>query len=285
MRKMGGLKRFMPFTFLTAWAGSLALVGFPGTAGFFSKDMIIESVRHSQLPGAGFAYAMVLTGVFVTALYTFRMMFLTFYGKPRMDEHTRKHLHESPAVVVIPLLLLAIPSLIAGWLFIEPMLFGEFFKGAILVHPEHDVLAALGREFHGSEALAELRMTFHGFQTVPFFLALAGFGLAWFLYYREPHLPGLLQARFKYAYTVLVHKYGFDEFYQRVFAGGARRFGSWLWQFGDVKVIDGTAVNGTARLIGWVSAAVRHVQSGYIYHYAFAMIIGLFLLITFFLKR
>jgi NADH-quinone oxidoreductase subunit L len=285
MRKMGGLKRFMPITFLTAWAGSLALIGFPGTSGFFSKDMIIEAVHHSKLPGAGFAYVMVLTGVFVTALYTFRMMFLTFYGKPRMDEHTRKHLHESPAVVVIPLLLLAVPSLIAGWLYIDPMLFGDFFKGAIQVRPEHNVLAQLAHEFHGEAALAQLRMTFHGFQSVPFFLALAGFGLAWFLYYREPHLPGVIQARLKYAYAVLVSKYGFDEFYQRVFAGGARRLGTWLWQTGDVKVIDGTAVNGTARLIGWVSAAVRHVQSGYIYHYAFAMIIGLFLLITFFLKR
>jgi NADH-quinone oxidoreductase subunit L len=278
MRKMGGLKRYMPFTFLTAWAGSLALVGFPGTAGFFSKDMIIEAVHHSKLPGASFAYVLVLAGVFVTAFYTFRMMFMTFYGKPRMDEHTRKHLHESPAVVVIPLILLAIPSLIAGWMYIEPMLFGRFFGESIRVLPVHNVLGEIHFEGRGP-------MIAHGLQSAPFILAVLGFGAAWLLYYREPHLPGLLQARFRIAYEVLARKYGFDEFNQVVFAGGARRLGDFLWRKGDVTVIDGTAVNGTARLIGWVSAVVRHVQSGYIYHYAFAMIIGLFLLITIFLHR
>jgi NADH-quinone oxidoreductase subunit L len=285
MTRMGGLKKYMPFTFITAWVGTLALIGFPGTAGFFSKDMIIEAVHHSKLPGATFAWVLVLCGVFVTSFYSFRLLFLTFYGKPRMDEHTRKHLHESPAVVVIPLLLLAVPSLIAGWLYIDSMLFGKFFQGAIAVAPAHDVLKALGAEFHQVNGLAELRMVVHGLQTLPFVLALAGFGLAWLFYIRDPRLPALVQERLRGLHTLLVRKYGFDEFYQAVFAGGARLAGRLLWRYGDVKAIDGTAVNGTARLIGWVSAAVRHVQSGYIYHYAFAMIIGLFLLITFFLHR
>jgi len=284
MTKMGGLKKYMPVTFITAWVGTLALVGFPGTAGFFSKDMIIEAVHHSKLPGATFAWALVLSGVFVTAFYSFRLLFLTFYGKPRMDEHTRKHLHESSAVVTIPLIMLAIPSLVAGWLYIEPMLFGKFFNGAIVVRPEHDVLRELSGAFHKDGGLAELRMVFHGLQTAPFLLALAGFGLAWLLYIREPHLPGKIQERFRAVYAVLVRKYGFDEFYQAVFAGGARRLGNLLWRVGDVKAIDGFLVNGTARAIGWLSAVVRHVQSGYVYHYAFAMIVGLFLLITFFLR-
>jgi NADH-quinone oxidoreductase subunit L len=285
MTRMGGLKKYMPATFITAWIGTLALIGFPGTAGFFSKDMIIEAVHHSKLPGATFAWVLVLCGVFVTAFYSFRLLFLTFYGKPRMDEHTRKHLHESPAVVTIPLIMLAIPSLVAGWIYIEPMLFGKFFGGSIAVRPEHDVLRELGSVFRGDGGLAELRMVFHGLQTLPFFLALAGFGLAWLFYIRDPRLPDRVQQRFRAAYTVLARKYGFDEFYQTVFAGGARRFGNLLWKFGDVRAIDGILVNGTARAIGWVSAMVRHVQSGYVYHYAFAMIIGLFLLITFFLHR
>jgi NADH-quinone oxidoreductase subunit L len=278
MRKMGGLKKYMPFTFVTAWAGSLALVGFPGTSGFFSKDMIIDAVQHSRLPGATFAWLLVLSGVFVTAFYTFRMLFLTFYGKPRMDEHTRKHLHESPAVVVIPLVMLAIPSLAAGWIYIKPMLFGNFFGDAIKVLPQHNVLAQI--HFDGIGPFIA-----HGLQSAPFILAVLGFGLAWLLYLREPHLPDMIRDRVKPIYNLLVRKYGFDEFNQKVFAGGARFVGGLLWRIGDVKIIDGLAVNGTARAIGWLSSVVRHVQSGYIYHYAFAMIIGLFLLMTFFLHR
>jgi len=284
MRKMGGLKKYMPFTFITAWVGTLALVGFPATAGFFSKDMIIEAVHHSKTPGAAFAYVLVLCGVFVTSFYSFRLLFMTFYGKPRMDEHTRKHLHESPAVVVIPLILLAVPSLLAGWLYIEPMLFGRFFGDSIKVLPAHDVLRELSGAFHKESGLAELRMVFHGLQTLPFLLALAGFGLAWLFYIRDPRLPEKVHERFRLAYTVLDRKYGFDDFYQAVFAGGARRLGNVLWRIGDVKAIDGFLVNGTARAIGWISALVRHVQTGYVYHYAFAMIVGLFLLITYFLS-
>jgi NADH-quinone oxidoreductase subunit L len=278
LRKMGGLKKYMPFTFITAWVGTLALTGIPPFAGFFSKDAIIEAVHHSKLPGAGFAYVAVLAGVFVTALYSFRLMFLAFYGKPRMDEHTRKHLHESPAVVVIPLILLAIPSLVAGWIYIKPMLFGNFFGDAIKVLPQHNVLAQI--HFAGIGPFIA-----HGLQSAPFILAVLGFGLAWLLYLREPHLPDKIRDRIKPLYNLLVRKYGFDEFNQKVFAGGARGLGGLLWRIGDVKIIDGLAVNGTARAIGWLSSVVRHVQSGFIYHYAFAMIIGLFLLMTFFLHR
>jgi len=278
LRKMGGLKKYMPFTFITAWVGTLALTGIPPFAGFFSKDAIIEAVHHSKLPGAGFAYVAVLVGVFVTALYSFRLMFLAFYGRPRMDEHTRKHLHESPAVVVIPLILLAIPSLVAGWIYIKPMLFGNFFGDAIKVLPQHNVLAQI--HFNGIGPFIA-----HGLQSAPFILAVLGFGLAWLLYLREPHLPDMIRDRIKPLYNLLVRKYGFDEFNQKVFAGGARGLGGLLWRIGDVKIIDGLAVNGTARAIGWLSSIVRHVQSGYIYHYAFAMIIGLFLLMTFFLHR
>ena len=278
LRKMGGLKKFMPVTFITAWIGTLALTGIPPFAGFFSKDAIIEAVHHSKLPGAGFAYVAVLAGVFVTALYSFRLMFLAFYGKPRMDDHTRKHLHESPLVVIIPLILLAIPSVVAGWIYIKPMLFGNFFGDAIKVLPQHNVLAQIRFESIGP-------FIAHGLQSAPFVLAVLGFWLAWLLYLRQPHWPDLIRARLQPLYNLLIRNYGFDEFYQKVFAGGARRLGNLFWRIGDVKLIDGLAVNGTARLIGWLSAAVRSVQSGYIYHYAFAMIIGLFLLLTLFLRR
>ena len=278
LRKMGGLKKYMPFTFITAWVGTLALAGFPPFAGFFSKDAIIEAVHESHLPGAGFAYVAVMAGVFVTAFYSFRLMFLAFYGKPRMDEHARKHLHESPAVVVIPLILLAIPSLIAGWIYIGPMLFGHFFGDAIKVLPAHNVLGEIHFEGIGP-------FVAHGLQSPPFILAVLGLGAAWLLYIREPQWPDRIRAHANVLYEILVRKYGFDEFYQKVFAGGARKLGGLLWRIGDVKIIDGLAVNGTARLIGWISALVRHVQSGYVYHYAFAMILGLFLLMTFFLHR
>ncbi len=280
MRKMGGLRKFMPWTFYTAWIGTLALIGFPGFAGFFSKDAIIEAVRHSQLPGSGFAFFAVMTGVFVTSFYSFRLLFMTFYGAPRMDTHTRKHLHESPAVVVIPLIVLAIPSAVIGWFLLEPLLFGAFFGDAIKVLPEHDVLAGLGR---GYKDLGHFFA--HGFQAPPFILALAGFGLAWVLYIRAPQLPDLIRSKLQFVYNLLVNKYYADAFNDFVFAGGARRIGRALWQGGDVRVIDGLMVNGTARAIGWLAAVVRQVQSGFIYHYAFAMIIGLFLLMTFFLHR
>ncbi len=280
MRKMGGLRKYMPITFITAWFGSLALAGIPPFAGFFSKDLIIEAVQHSQLPGSGVAYVAVLTGVFVTSFYSFRLLFMTFYGKPRMDEHTLKHLHESPWVVTLPLVLLAIPSLVIGFMTMEPLVFGDYFANAIKVLPTHDSVHEIAQHYEGIAPFIA-----HGLQSAPFILAVAGFGLAWLLYIRAPFLPEQIRTQFKAIYNLLVNKYFVDEFNQRVFANGARAIGRVFWKVGDVKLIDGMAVNGTARVIGWVSSIIRHIQSGYVYHYAFAMIVGLFLFITFFLHR
>jgi NADH-quinone oxidoreductase subunit L len=280
MRRMGGLRHHMPVTFFTAWVGTLALVGFPGFSGFFSKDMIIEAVHHSRLPGSGVAYAAVLLGVFVTSFYSFRLLFMTFYGKPRMDEHTLHHVHESPWVVTVPLVLLAIPSFVVGFLTMEPLLLGGFFKESIKVIPAHDVIGQVAAGYHGIGPFVA-----HGLQAAPFLLAVAGFATAWFLYIRYPELPGQLAARVQFLYRLLYNKYYADEFNEFVFARGARRLGQWFWRLGDVRVIDGLAVNGTARVVGWISAVVRHIQTGYVYHYAFAMILGVFLLVTFFLHR
>jgi len=278
LRKMGGLRRRMPVTHMTAWAGTLALVGFPGFAGFYSKDAIIEAVHYSTLPGHTFAYISVVLGVFVTAFYSFRMLFLAFYGTPRMDEHTFRHVRESPLVVIFPLVMLAIPSVIIGAMYAGPMLFGGFFGDAIKVLPQHDVLTEVGKHFQGPGQFAA-----HGAQSLPMLLLLAGFGLAWYLYIQAPQVPAVISQRFAFVYRVLVRKYGFDELYETVFAGGARAVGRWFWRVGDVRLIDGLAVNGTAWLVGRTAAVVRQVQTGHVYVYAFWMIIGLFLLITFFL--
>jgi len=286
MRNMGGLRRRMPLTWLTAWIGALALIGFPLFSGFFSKDMIIEAVRHSNTPGATIAYVAVLLGVFVTAFYTFRMIFMTFHGKPRMDKETFQHVHESPWVVTLPLVLLAIPSFAIGFLTIEPLLFGNFFGASIHVDPQHTGMQQLAHEFSkgGTSSVNRIGMfVAHGFQALPFLLAMAGLGLAWLLYLRYPELPDRIQARAKGLYRLLLNKYYADEFNEAVFARGARGLGRLFWRVGDVRLIDGLLVNGSARLVGWVSSVVRQVQSGYVYHYAFAMILGLFLLITFFL--
>ena len=280
IRKMGGLKKYMPVTFVTAWAGSLALAGIPPFAGFFSKDMIIEAVHFSTLPGSGFAYVAVLAGVFITAFYSFRMLFLVFYGKPRMDDRTKRHLHESPWVVTLPLVLLAIPSFLIGLLTIEPLLFGGYFADALKVLPAHDVVGRISRGYQGLGPFIA-----HGLQSPPFVLAAAGVLLAWLLYIRYPQLPDQIRARVQWVYDILLNKYYADEFNDFVFARGARALGRMCWRIGDVKLIDGLAVNGTARVVGWVSSVMRHVQSGYVYHYAFAMILGVFLLITFFLHR
>ncbi len=274
IRTMGGLKKYLPVTYWTFLIGTLALIGFPGFAGFYSKDAIIEAVHESTLAGAGFAYVAVLSGVFVTALYSFRLLFLVFHGKPRMDEHTRHPLHESPLVVTLPLLALAIPSLIIGAIYVGPMLFHGFFGQSIVVLPQHDVLAELGREYHDV-----LGFTLHAMTEPPFWLAMAGIVVAWFLYLHRPELAGEIKRRFAGLYSLLDRKYCFDDFYDFFFAGGARGVGRVLWQTGDVKLIDGLMVNGTARSIGWFSAIVRHIQSGYLYHYAFAIIIGLMLLL------
>jgi NADH-quinone oxidoreductase subunit L len=277
MRRMGGLRKYMPVTWITALVGTLALVGFPGFSGFFSKDAIIEATKASTLPGSGLVYLMVVLGVFVTALYSFRLYFLVFHGPERMDEHTRGHLHESPAVVTVPLVLLAIPSVVIGWFYVETMLFGDHFAGAIHVSPERDTLARVGAHFHGPFAFV-----LHGLVTPAFWLAAAGAATAWYLYLLRPELPAKIAERSRGLHELLVHKYYCDEANERVFAGGTRRLGDLLWRVGDVKLIDGLMVNGTARAVGWFSGLVRHVQSGLLYHYAFAMILGLVTLIGLF---
>lgn len=277
MRRMGGLKRYMPVTYWTSLIGSLALIGFPGFAGFFSKDAIIEAVHHSHTPGAGFAYAAVLLGVFVTALYSFRLVFLVFHGEERMDHHTKEHLHESPKVVTIPLIALAVPSVLAGAVFVGSMLFGDYFGDAIVVFAGHDVLGELGAHYHGV-----LGMILHGLLQPPFWLAAAGVGTAWYCYMKRPDIPRRVADSLSLIYRILLDKYGFDRFNDWFFAGGARGAGKALWRGGDVALIDGLIVNGSARAIGWWAGIVRHVQSGYLYHYAFAMILGLLLLLGLF---
>ena len=269
IRKMGGLRKYMPITYGTALIGSLALSGVPGFAGFFSKDAIIEAVHASQTPGARFAYLCVLAGVFVTAFYTFRLLFLVFHGKERMDAHTREHLHETPAVVTGPLVMLAIPSVLSGYL-IGEILFGGFFARSIHVLPQHDVLGHLGEHYHGVGGFM-----LHGMQSLPFLLAVAGILSAWYIYMKNPGIADAAAKRFAFIYRMLVNKYGLDEFNQAVFAGGTRGIGRALWRIGDAAIIDGLLVNGSARVVGWFAAVLRHVQTGYLYHYAFVMIIGL----------
>ncbi len=275
MRKMGGLWKFMPITWLTSLIGTLALVGFPGFSGFFSKDAIIDAARHSTLPGAGVVYLMVLGSVLITALYSFRLFFLVFHGKERMDEHARAHLHESPAVVTVPLMILAIPSAIIGWFFVVPALFGGYFGSAIFVAPEHDVLAEMAKTFPGT-----MKFFMDGFFHWPFFLAVAGFVITWIIYIKRPDLPGRLVARTRLINDILLRKYGFDELYQFLFAKGARGVGGLFWRLGDQGLIDGLIVNGTAKAVGRFAGIARKIQSGFLYDYAFAMIIGLLMLMS-----
>ncbi len=277
IRKMGGLWKYMPITWGTFLIGTLALIGTPGFAGFYSKDSIIEAVHASQIPGAGFAYFAVMLGVFVTSLYSFRLYFLVFHGKERMDHHTQEHLHETPLVVTMPLVLLAIPSVVIGAMTIGPLLFGEVFKGVIMVAPEHHVLEHLAEHFHGAMSFA-----LHGLTGLPFILVLAGFGLAWYLYVAKPGVPEQIRRLAAPIYDILENKYYFDQFYQRFLAKGSCETGTVLWKYADAGLIDGVLVNGTARLVGWVAAVTRCLQSGYLYHYAFAMIIGLLILLTLF---
>jgi NADH-quinone oxidoreductase subunit L len=276
IRQMGGLRKYMPITWITFLIGTLALIGTPFFSGFYSKDSIISAVHHSTIPGAGFAYYAVLLGVFVTALYSFRLYFLVFHGKERMDEHTREHLHETPAVVWMPLVLLAIPSIFIGMMYVDSMVFGNYFGSAIFVLPQHAVLAEAGSHFHGS---AVIDMVMHALAELPVYLAALGVLTAWYLYMKRPDIPAMLKERFSLLYRILVDKYGFDRFNEVFFAGGARDVGNLLWKIGDVSLIDGLVVNGSARIVGVTSAMMRHLQTGYLYHYAFAMIIGLLLLV------
>lgn len=276
IRKMGGLWKYMPITFVTFLIGSLALIGFPGTSGFYSKDSIIMAVEASNLPGATFAYWAVLLGVFITALYTFRLFFLVFFGKERMDAKTRAHLHESPKVVTWPLIALAIPSLIVGYFAIDPLLFGGFFGNSIKVMPEHGAMASLQAHFHGAAA-----MFVHGLTSPVVGLSLAGVALAAVMYlWRPDSLPALAARLFAFPKRILDGAYGFDDFNNVVFAAGSRLLGRGLWRVGDVRMIDGWLVNGTAALVSGMAGQWRKMQTGYLYHYAFVMILGLIGLMT-----
>jgi NADH-quinone oxidoreductase subunit L len=278
MRRMGGLSRYLPVTWITCLVGSLALIGFPGPAGFFSKDAIIEAVHESQRFGSGFAYVAVLAGVFVTALYSFRLFFLTFHGAPRMDHHTREHLHESPKVVTVPLTVLAIPSAVLGWFLAGPMLYQGYFQDAIHVAHENDVLGEMAEGYHGT-----WQFLLHAFGAPVIYIAFAGVLTAWLLYLKYPHVPAQLVERFDFLYRILVNKYGFDSAYQKLFAEGARRIGEGLWRAGDITIIDDICVNGSGHVVRWCAGLLRRLQSGFLYDYAFAMIIGLLLLLGYFL--
>jgi len=293
IRNMGGLRKYMPVTWITFLVGSLALIGTPFFSGFYSKDSIIEAVALSHLPGAGFAYFAVVAGVFVTAFYTFRVYFLVFHGEERFGkalpghhdaEESSDHHHglapgqkpkESPWVVTLPLIMLAIPSLFIGYFTIEPMLFGSYFQEAIYISAGHPVMAELAAGFHGP-----LEMVVHALHGLPFWFALSGVVTTWVFYMKRPDIPATLQKRFHFIYTLLDNKYYFDRFNDWFFAGGARGTSRLLWTFGDIKLIDGVMVNGTAKLVGLFSGVLRRLQSGYIYHYAFSMIIGVFVLLT-----
>jgi NADH-quinone oxidoreductase subunit L len=322
MRNMGGLRKYMPITWITSLLGSLALIGTPFFAGFYSKDSIIEATAASHLWGSGFAHFSVLAGVFITAFYSFRMYFLVFHGEERFgkahgeashrhddhahhahdnnhahnaeghdptalheatahheededDDHGHHGLapgqkpHESPLVVTLPLILLAIPSVIIGYLTIKPMLFGDFFKGVIAVGENHPAMEELAHEFHGAAA-----MGVHAFTSAPFWLALAGVVAAFYCYMINPRVPAAFYKALRPIHTLLDNKYYMDKFNEVVFAGGARGLGKGLWQVGDRVLIDGLVVNGSAKLVGWFATIVRTFQTGYIYHYAFVMILG-----------
>ena len=324
MRNMGGLRKYMPITWITSLLGSLALIGTPFFSGFYSKDSIIEAVHATNIPGAGFANFAVLAGVFITAFYSFRMYFLVFHGEERFgkahahDDHAHAHdahkqaaaahghdahaehdsdahheeehdahghhglapgqkPHESPWVVTLPLILLAIPSVIIGYLAIGPMLHGDFFKGVIFVGENHTAMETLREEFHGALAMAT-----HGLTTAPFWLALAGVVCAYYCYMVNPRVPAWFYSKFKPLHTLLDNKYYMDKFNEVVFAGGARAIGGGLWKVGDRALIDGLVVNGSAKLVGWFALLTRTFQTGYIYHYAFVMIVGVLATLLYF---
>ncbi|WP_028218509.1 NADH-quinone oxidoreductase subunit L [Paraburkholderia oxyphila] len=308
MRNMGGLRKYMPITWITSLVGSLALIGTPFFSGFYSKDSIIEAVKASHLGGSGFAYFAVVASVFVTALYSFRMYFLVFHGEERFrnpkhpespmgieaaqaahsghghghDDHHVHVPHESPWVIWVPLVLLAIPSVISGAYAIQPLLYGGFFshgvafQDVIFIGQNHPALAEIGEEFHGWAAMGA-----HAFSGLPVWLALAGVIVAWFFYMKRPDLPAVVSRTFSPVYKLLANAYYLDKINEVVFARGAVAIGRGLWKEGDVVVIDGV-VNGSAKFIGWFATVIRFLQSGYIYHYAFAMIIGMLGLLTLF---
>ncbi len=278
IRKMGGLRKKMPITYWTSLIGTLALIGFPAFSGFYSKDIIIEAVHFSTIPGASIAFWAVLGGVFVTAFYSFRLFFLVFHGKPRMDKETLDHAHESPRVVTIPLILLAIPSVLIGLFTVTAVVFGDYFKGIISVLPAHDVLGRLGETYHGP-----IQFITHAFQTPAVYVAAAGVATAYVFYMVAPSIPAMLDSKLGFLRRILDNKYGFDDFNQAVFAAGSVGLGKQLWQKGDMKVIDGALVNGTANSVGFFANIARRLQSGMLFHYAFAMILGLLAMLSWFL--
>jgi NADH-quinone oxidoreductase subunit L len=297
MRKMGGLAKYMPITAVTCWIGALALIGTPFFSGFYSKDAIIEAVGESHRFGSGFAYWCVLLGVFVTALYTFRMLFLTFHGPERFraaaghDGHGHEepgheeHGHaadpsESPAVVTVPLIALAIPSVVIGALTVSPVLFGSYFGHSILVLPGNDVVGRVGADFGGAVSFA-----LHGFIKAPFWFAAAGVATAWLFFLRRPELADEAARRYRLLYRILCEKYYFDWFNETILAPLTRGIGVGLWKGGDQGLIDGAMVNGTAETVGWFGGVLRRVQSGYLYSYAFWMVIGLAVLLGWYLTH
>ncbi len=292
IRWMGGLRKYMPITWITSLLGSLALIGTPLFSGFYSKDSIIEAVMESHLPGSGFAKFAVLAGVFVTAFYSFRMYFLVFHGKERFDQnpdahhghhddhhgHSQHAPHESPWVVTVPLILLAIPSVLIGYVTIEPMLYGEFFKDSITVNAAlHPVMEEMRHGFHGAWGMA-----IHALTSLPLILAAAGVAVSYYMYMVNPALPTAIKRMFMPIFLLLENKYYMDWFNENVLARGARALGTGLWKGGDQAIIDGAMVNGSWKLVGLVSGAVRKLQSGFLYHYALAMILGIFALMTYF---
>lgn len=277
IRKMGGLSRLMPITYITMLLASLALSGIPPFSGFYSKDLIIEAISFSTIPGSKYAHMAVLAGVFITAMYTFRLIFLVFHGKARMHADEASHVHESPLVVTVPLILLAIPSVLIGGLLVGPMLFSEpaWFANSIIVSSTSPVMQTLAHHFQGV-----LSFTLHAPLTLPFWLALLGIGTAWACYIRFPELPAQIAVRFHWLYTILLRKYGFDEFNAWFFSKGSLGLGEQLYQKGDVFCIDGVVVNGTAKSVERLSAVMRHIQSGFLNQYAFIMILGLCVLLS-----
>ncbi len=293
IRWMGGLRKYMPITWITSLLGSLALIGTPFFAGFYSKDSIIEAVMESHLPGAGFAKFAVLAGVFVTAFYSFRMYFLVFHGKERFDQNPDDHHshddahghheehhgpHESPWVVTVPLILLAIPSVVIGAIAIGPMLFGDFFKGAIFVdHEKHGAMEELAHAFHGW-----MPMAMHSLTSLPLWLAIGGVASAYYMYMVNPSVPAAIKRSVMPVFNLLENKYYLDWINENILARGARALGTGLWKVGDQAIIDGGIVNGSWRLVSRISGFVRKAQSGFLYHYALVMALGVFVFITYF---
>lgn len=275
IREMGGLRKKMPITYWTSLVGTLALIGFPGFAGFYSKDMIIEAVHFSQLPFSDWVYVAVVIGVFITAFYSLRMFFLVFHGESRMDEHTASHVKESSISITLPLVALAIPSALIGYLTIDPMLFNGWLDNAITVAANHTSMASLEANFHGANGMIP-----HALQTLPFWMMVGGIASAWVLTLYRSQWADWIQKKFHRSNYVLESLYGFDRFNDIVFVGGVKKLGNFLWKVSDSGLIDKILVNGSARFVGFIASIVRPIQTGYVYHYAFFMIVSLLIILT-----